>query len=308
MTLFSYEIFDTVARQGSFNKAAAQLHLTPSAISHAVAVMEQELGFTLFNRGKSGVTLTSYGASLYPAMRAVLNSHEALLQTVAQLNGLQKGRVRLGTFNSACTYLLPGILKSFAARYPQIDVEVYQGTYDDIKQWLAGGTVDIGFLSASSAGEFKLQPLLADPLCCIVPRGWPAPEGGVMTPQQMSGQRFVIQGESTYADIKHFLKKYQITPSSHCRVVDDMSNIALVEAGIGMAILPRLVLTGCTAAVDVYPIQPEEQRVIGLAVAGDGMAAPAVQQMRQQILAYCAARPDACPELKQETKGENHGS
>ena len=57
MTLFSYEIFDAVARQGSFNKAAQQLHLTPSAISHAIAVMEEELGFALFNRGKNGVTI-----------------------------------------------------------------------------------------------------------------------------------------------------------------------------------------------------------------------------------------------------------
>ena len=59
MTLFSYEIFDAVARQGSFNKAAQQLHLTPSAISHAIAVMEEELGFALFNRGKNGVSMTA---------------------------------------------------------------------------------------------------------------------------------------------------------------------------------------------------------------------------------------------------------
>ena len=84
MTLFSYEIFDAVARQGSFNKAAQQLHLTPSAISHAIAVMEAELGFTLFNRGKNGVTMTSYGASLYPSIRAVLNSDEALKQSIAR--------------------------------------------------------------------------------------------------------------------------------------------------------------------------------------------------------------------------------
>ena len=96
MTLFSYEIFDAVARQGSFNKAAQQLHLTPSAISHAIAVMEAELGFTLFNRGKNGVTMTSYGASLYPSIRAVLNSDEALQQSIARLNGLEKGKVKLG--------------------------------------------------------------------------------------------------------------------------------------------------------------------------------------------------------------------
>ena len=107
MTLFSYEIFDAVARQGSFNKAAQQLHLTPSAISHAIAVMEAELGFTLFNRGKNGVTMTSYGASLYPSIRAVLNSDEALQQSIARLNGLEKGKVKLGAFNSVCAGLLP---------------------------------------------------------------------------------------------------------------------------------------------------------------------------------------------------------
>ena len=90
MTLFSYEIFDAVARQGSFNKAAQQLHLTPSAISHAIAVMEEELGFALFNRGKNGVSMTSYGASLYPSIRDVLNSDEALKQGIARLNGLEK--------------------------------------------------------------------------------------------------------------------------------------------------------------------------------------------------------------------------
>ncbi len=139
MTLFSYEIFDAVARQGSFNKAAQQLHLTPSAISHAIAVMEEELGFALFNRGKNGVSMTSYGASLYPSIRAVLNSDEALKQSIARLNGLEKGKVKLGVFNSVCASLLPGLLKSFAAQYPQIEIEVYQGTYDDVRSGCAPG-------------------------------------------------------------------------------------------------------------------------------------------------------------------------
>ena len=102
MTLFSYEIFDAVARQGSFNKAAQQLHLTPSAISHAIAVMEAELGFTLFNRGKNGVTMTSYGASLYPSIRAVLNSDEALQQSIARLNGLHQFQVCLPRGRRGC--------------------------------------------------------------------------------------------------------------------------------------------------------------------------------------------------------------
>ncbi|MCI2046554.1 MAG: LysR family transcriptional regulator [Faecalibacterium sp.] len=290
MTLFSYTIFDTVAHQGSFNRAAQQLHLTPSAISHAVAAMEQELGFALFHRSKSGVALTRNGETLYPAVRAVLNSDETLQQMVAQLNGMQKGRVRIGTFNSACTCLLPGILKEFSAQYPQIDVEVMQGTYSDILEWLRSGVVDLGFLSTSSAGGYPIEPLLKDPLCCVVPKGWPVPPEGVMTPEQMRGQRFVIQGEATDADIQNFLQKYKIETLSRCRVVDDMSNLAMVEAGIGIAIMPKLILQDCRAAVDIYPIVPQEYRVIGLAVQDASATAPAVCQMQAHILRYCRGK------------------
>ena len=134
MTLFSYEIFDAVARQGSFNKAAQQLHLTPSAISHAIAVMEAELGFTLFNRGKNGVTMTSYGASLYPSIRAVLNSDEALQQSIARLNGLEKGKVKLGAFISICSGLLPSILKGFLDLDFDLGVVVHKALEDEGQQ------------------------------------------------------------------------------------------------------------------------------------------------------------------------------
>ena len=135
MTLFSYEIFDAVARQGSFNKAAQQLHLTPSAISHAIAVMEEELGFALFNRGKNGVSMTSYGASLYPSIRDVLNSDEALKQSIARLNGLEKGKVKLGVFNSVCASLLPGLLLQLLALTIALSLRGFARVPDRIQHW-----------------------------------------------------------------------------------------------------------------------------------------------------------------------------
>ena len=287
MTLFSYEIFDAVARQGSFNKAAQQLHLTPSAISHAIAVMEAELGFTLFNRGKNGVTMTSYGASLYPSIRAVLNSDEALQQSIARLNGLEKGKVKLGAFNSVCAGLLPQILKSFMASFPQIEVEVYQGTYDDVKEWLRTGQVDIAFLSSTCREEFSLTELFREPLLCIVPQDWPEPQDGVMTPALMNGQSFVVQCDATDAEMRQFLKKYKIGTERRCHVIDDQSNIAMVEAGLGISIMPQMLLRDCKAAVKVYPIEPEEYRVVGLAVQRPASMAPAVEQMFHHIVEYC---------------------
>ena len=240
MTLFSYEIFDAVARQGSFNKAAQQLHLTPSAISHAIAVMEEELGFALFNRGKNGVSMTSYGASLYPSIRDVLNSDEALKQSIARLNGLEKGKVKLGVFNSVCASLLPGLLKSFAAHYPQIEIEVYQGTYDDVKEWLRTGQVDIAFLSSTCREEFNLTELFREPLLCIVPQDWPEPQDGVMTPALMNGQSFVVQCDATDAEIE------DATPASvvsHTRRRADKADIV----GMFYNVKPEVILGGGSA-------------------------------------------------------------
>ena len=132
MTLLTYQVFKTVAEQGSFRKAADILGLTPSAISHAISAMEGELGFTVLNRSKNGVTLTNYGEHLLPYVNAVLNSDESLQQAVSEFNGLKRGKVKLGCFSSVCTNWLPDIMRSFQKKYPDIEIEVFQGTYDDV--------------------------------------------------------------------------------------------------------------------------------------------------------------------------------
>ena len=172
MTLLSYQIFKTVAEAGSFHKAADLIGLTPSAISHAVSSMEKELGFSIFTRKKAGVTLTSYGEHLMPYVNAVLNSEESLQQAVAEFNGLKQGTVKVGVFSSVCTSWMPEIIKSFAELYPAIEIEVFQGTYDDVSYWIRNGIVDFGFLSTSSAGDLHIEPFYRDPLLCIVPSGF----------------------------------------------------------------------------------------------------------------------------------------
>ena len=87
-----------------------------------------------------------------------------------------------------------------------------------------------------------------------------------MTPALMNGQSFVVQCDATDAEMRQFLKKYKIGTERRCHVIDDQSNIAMVEAGLGISIMPRMLLRSCTAAVKIYPIEPEEYRVVGLAV------------------------------------------
>ena len=103
MTLLTYQVFKTIADVGSFHKAADILGLTPSAISHAISSMENELGFSVLTRSKAGVSLTNYGEQLLPYVTAVLNCDESLKQEIAELNGLKQGKVKIGVFSSVCT-------------------------------------------------------------------------------------------------------------------------------------------------------------------------------------------------------------
>ena len=285
MTLLTYQVFKTVADIGSFHKAADILGLTPSAISHTISNMESELGFSVLTRSKSGITLTNYGEHLLPYVNAVLNSDESLQQTIAEMNGLKTGKVKIGVFSSVCTNWLPDILSSFQKKYDQIVIEVFQGTYEDVADWIKTGVVDIGFLSVSSAKDIPIEPLYKDPLLCVLPKG--AKKSGTkeyMNIEEMRNHQFVTQRESTDADIQNFLKENKLSIQSNYHVVDDLSTIKLVEKGFGICLMPELVMKDITYEVDTYKVKPEASRIIGIAAMNPNFMAPAVRTMYKHII------------------------
>lgn len=297
MTLLEYRIFHTVTKQGSFARAAQALHLTPSAISHAVSSMEEACGFSLFVRGKGGVSLTRSGEALYPAIRQVLAADDALSQIIDELKGVQRGKVRIGAFNSVCVAWLPQIVAEYHQHYPGVEIEISQGTYADVISWIKTGVVDIGFLSTESTRELTVHPLYRDRLMCIVPKGFQTRNPGFITPQEMKDQTFVVQGDATDADVQAFLAKYRITSvRASCRVVDDLSTIAMVEGGFGICIMPNLILERSHGDVDVYPIEPMECREFGIAMLNPQMMPPAVRQMALHIEAFAEKKRREAPQ------------
>lgn len=290
MTLLEYRVFHTVTQQGSFAKAAQMLHLTPSAISHAVSSMEEACGFALFIRGKGGVTLTRNGEALYPFIRQVLTADEALGQSIDELKGVQRGMVKIGAFNSVCMAWLPQIVRGYREKYPGVSVEIHQGTYADVIEWVKSGVVDIGFLSTESTHELTVQPLYRDRLMCVAPKDFVTKNPDYITPEEMDGQPFVVQVDAADADVQAFLTKYHFTVQSSCRVADDLSMLAMIEGGFGIGIMPFLTLSRGIGNVRAYPIEPMEYREIGMAVLNPQMLAPAVRQMLAYIEEFAAAK------------------
>lgn len=285
MTLLTYQAFKTVAALGSFHKAAEVLGLTPSAISHSIASMEKELGFSVLTRRKSGVVLTHYGEHILPYVNAVLNSDESLQQVIAEYKGLKSGVVKVGCFSSACTNWMPSIIQTFLEQYPEIQIEVFEGTYDDVKYWVKNGIVDFGFLSASSAGDLSIEIFYKDPLLCIVSKEFqkesPSQSIGI---QEMSQHQFVAQRESTDADIQNYLKQNHLAIQTNYHVVDDLSTIVIVASGLGICIMPELVMNDIPYAVRQYPMEPEASRMIGLVCLNPDLMAPAARTLYAYIL------------------------
>ena len=290
MTLLGCQIFSTIAQVGSFARTAEQLHLTPSAISHAVAGMESECGFPLFTRTKSGVTMTAAAEQLLPAIQRLLASNESLDQSIAQINGMHKGVLRLAVFNSACVTWIPHLVTAYEADYPGIDVQIYQGSYGDIAAWIKNGTAELGFLSNSSAQDLDFEPIYEDPLVCIAPKGYSTQRPGRVSAEELRNKPFVSQQADVDADIQSYFKKNDLRGNSRCYVIDDQSMIAMVACGQGVAIMPELMLRGREGSgdYDILRLEPAAHRGIGLACLDRNSLSPAARQFLHRAHGFAA--------------------
>ena len=159
----------TAVEEGSLTVAAEKLGCTQSAVSHSIAGLEEELGFALITRSRAGVRLTPEGERLMPAVRNLLNSAEQLNQTASSIRGLDSGTVRVGAFTSVAVHWLPAILKKFQHDYPNVEIKLFNGDYNDVDRWIKDGSVDIGFITVPSELECETVALMEDRLLAIIP-------------------------------------------------------------------------------------------------------------------------------------------
>lgn len=169
MSLIKYEILNTVVEYGSLTKASEALNITQSAVSHAIASLESEYGFSLLHRSRSGVRVTAEGERILGYTREIIRWAELMNQEISLIRGAEIGTVRIGTFASVSTQWLPGILKQFRLRHPGIEIKLWEGDYAEIENWLASGAIDLGFLSLGDSSPFDTITLQKDRIMCILP-------------------------------------------------------------------------------------------------------------------------------------------
>ncbi len=142
-----YRAFVQASDQGSLSKAARTLNYTPSGVSQLITALERDLGFSVLERNPHGVQPTSEGSRILPAARAVVQEDERLLQVSSEIKGLAIGQVTIGSYPSVAAHWLPGVIKVFHERYPNIEVRIMEGIHQEITEWLDSKEADVGFMS-----------------------------------------------------------------------------------------------------------------------------------------------------------------
>jgi DNA-binding transcriptional LysR family regulator len=283
MSMNKYEAFVRAVELGSLTRAAEALGVTQSAVSHMIGSLEEEFGFSLLRRGRSGAVPTADGERVLPAIRGMLNHSEQLSQIVASIRGLDSGTVRIGTFTSVAVHWLPGMIKAFQADYPNVEIKLMNGDYHDVEQWLAEGSVDLGFVALPSRPEFRIVPLIEDRLLAIVPRDHRLASLPRFPMAEVENEPFISLLESSDQDARRALEKLGLKPKVRFTTKDDYAIIAMVEQGLGISIMPELLLGGRSDNVCVMELQPGASRTLGLAIPGADRAGPATLRFADYV-------------------------
>lgn len=290
MNIQKYMAFVKTVEYGSFTKAAEVLNYSQSGISRMINDLEKEWSVSLLERGRAGVRLTSDGLKLLPFAQSVCNEYQKLQAQVDELNGLQSGLIRIGTFSSVATHWLPNIIKEFQKDYPNIDYELLLGDYTEIESWILEGRVDCGFLRLPTHPEFETIFLEQDKLLVVLPEDHPMADCECFPVKALCEYPFMLLEKGAKAEVSEIFDKCNIAPRVHFTTWDDYAIMSMVESGLGISILPELILKRIPYRIVIKELDIPAYRKIGLAMRDKKSASLAVKRFLDYLPYRCIQR------------------
>ncbi|PZV08121.1 MAG: LysR family transcriptional regulator [Leptolyngbya sp.] len=279
-----------IADRGSFSDAALHMELSQSAVSHAIATLEEELGVSLLNRGRQGAVLTPVGEQITEEARQVLRSLYALCNRADAAKGLQTGEVRIAAFRSVATHILPEVIRQFRQQYPGVAIAIDEKShYEMVESDLRQGRADVGFTYLPSRDEFEQWELLRDRYIIILPPSSPphSPLPQPFTWQDLTAYPLILtpsdDGDRQYLDrLLHSLDQ-QLQPAYAVR--EDSTILSMVERGLGATIMASLAAEPIPPGLRVAELPQPLERVIGVIVLRDALLTPPVYAFLERLKA-----------------------
>jgi len=289
MNFSQLQSFVALAEMGSFTEAAYTVNLTQSAVSHALAALENELGVTLLERNRTGVVaLTNVGEKIIPHVRALLAQAEAIEQEAKAAHGETSGKLRLGSILSIISpSLLASVLTRFRASYPDMEVVLFEGAMHEVGEWIESSIIDVGFV-VLPAPDIESTLITTDELCVLVSSGHRLHTQMAVTPRELREEGFVMEKTECALQLmkKAGIELSRTGPHIRYQASDSATIFAMVREGLGITLVPRMMLPKKLEGVVALPLDPPQPLRIGLAVRSQKMASPGAKLFIQTALAW----------------------
>lgn len=267
MELFQLRYFVAAGRKLNFSRAAESLYVSQPSLSQQVAKLETELGTPLFHRTGRRVTLTQAGQALLPLAERLLAGEAEARRTVGEVAGLRRGRLTLYALPALEQHLLPPWLALFRREHPEIQLQVRElRPARAIAQAVAEGEADLGFVHLPYEVEnLEHRVLLEDPFVVVVPEGHPLARKRALNLADASDEEWVWVREANDPD--HPLYAACTAAGFRPRIVCESGSaqgvMALVAAGLGIALLPNLAMEA-RAGVKRLRLEPAPGRTLAV--------------------------------------------
>ena len=227
--------------------------------------LEREIGFSVLVRDRRGVRLTPAGQRIMPIVQQCLAANRALEREIAMVSARQEETIRVASYASIAMHWLPELIEQFRRQHSGVSVDVQMGSVEEVYRWVREGKVDMAFASRQESSTLDWTPLKPDPLLVILPRDFDTGGGGSLDVRRLEGQEFLMPSLGFHLDIMRVLERCGVTPVIRDTQVSDTVIISMVEHGLGVSILSRLVLKGRSSDVLALPLDPPAVRELGVA-------------------------------------------
>ena len=262
-TIQKYQALVETVRAGSISAAARRLSYSQSGVSRMIADLERDWGISLLERGRKGVRLTADGQQVMPFVEAVCEDQRRLRERVAEVVGAQTGLIVIGTFSSVATHLIPPAIERFTREHPGIEYELRMGDYSEIESWVADGLVDFGFLPyppQEPREDLAREVVATDELMAVVPQGHELAAREAISLAGLAAEPFILLERGSDNEISPLFETAGLSLTVCLSTWDDYAIMSMVENGLGVSILPNLILTRCPYRIERRPLDPPVTR------------------------------------------------
>jgi len=283
MNLQHWRLLVAVADASNISRGAEATGMTQSAASQAIAQLESSLGFAVFVRERRHIGVTALGEQVIEHARIMLVQLNAIRELADESRGLKGGRIRLGSFPSVTSTLLPGLLRSFKRLHPGMEVVVLEGTDEEVEEWLAADTVELGVVMNPAPGR-DAGILGRDAWVVVLPASSPLSGANGITLQALADQPFVLATGGCVVNGKSLIEQAGFQLSDvRVKVRDWISACLLVREGMGVALVPESTLPADLRGLSVLPVTPAIHRVFGLVCSPSGKASDVTQALLKGV-------------------------